>query len=358
MKAITNSPGFQVTDAQLREYVVPAVLRGAMFVPWQAPGRREPARVTAGAFKAAGLPVPEHRSQRNIYQLTRRQGLAWTPGLDGHIRRRGGELLGHGHLILVDIDSPAAADGRPLVNALRWLADRAVEARALLDLSATVSVRTPGHPASGHLPGWHLWYRADPHHPVHLGPLARCHAIELRTRGTCPGSPGYLIRAHPDELPVLPRWITALAGPPPVPATTTITGHGGAHAQARLQGLIRRLLAARRGERNQLLFWASLRVGELVADADLDARTATRALTGAATQIGLADEDGQRAVAATIRSGFQRAASPKAATANPRTTPIAAAVSHTARLSSRWVLSGSGRRHAQRSSSHCASAAR
>lgn len=307
MKAVTSSPGSKCLLAQPGEYVVPAVLRRAMFVPWQAPGRRQPARVTAGAFTAAGLPVPEHPAQRNIYQLTRRQGLAWTPGLDAHVRSRGGELLGHGHLILVDIDSPAAADGRPLVNALHWLADRAVEAGALLDLSATVAVCTPGHPASGHLPGWHLWYRADPGHPVHLGPLARCHAIELRTRGTCPGSPGYETCAHPGELPVLPRWIASLAGPPPAPATTTITGHGGAHAHARLQGLIRRLLAARRGERNQLLFWASLRAGELVADGDLDARAAARALTAAATQIGLAGEDGQRAVAATIRSGFQRA---------------------------------------------------
>jgi hypothetical protein len=136
VKAVTNSPGSQVPDADPRQYVVPAVLRRALLVPWQAPGRREPVRVTPGAFTAAGLPVPEHPAQRNIYQLTPRQGLAWTPGLDAHIRRRGGELLGHGHLILVDIDSPAAADGRPLVNALRWLADRAVEAGGLLDMSA------------------------------------------------------------------------------------------------------------------------------------------------------------------------------------------------------------------------------
>jgi hypothetical protein len=40
-----------------------------------------------------------------------------------------------------------------------------------------------------------------------------------------------------------------------------------------------------------LLFWASLRTGEL------DARAAIQALTGAATQIGLADEDGQQAAA-------------------------------------------------------------
>jgi hypothetical protein len=295
-----------------RQYVVPAALREARFVPRQAPGRREPARVSAGAFTAAGLPVPACPGQRNIYQLTRRQGLPWSPGLDAQIRRRGGELLGHGHLILVDIDCPAAADGRPLVNALRWLADRAVAAGALLDLSATVSVRTPGHPASGHLPGWHLWYRADPARPVHLGALSRCHAIELRARGTCPGSPGYLVCSHPHDLPVLPRWLAGLAGPPSAPAavTGTSTGHGGAHTQARLQGIITRLLAARRGERNQLLFWASLRAGELVADGDLDVRAAAQALTGAATQIGLASEDGPRAVAATIRSGFQRAGQP------------------------------------------------
>ncbi|HCU95642.1 MAG TPA: hypothetical protein DHU96_24180 [Actinobacteria bacterium] len=289
-----------------RQYVVPAVLRGAMFVPRQAPGRREPAQVSSGAFTAAGLPVPAHRAQRNVYQLTGRRGLRWTPGLDAHIGRRGGELLGHGELILVDIDTPAAVDGTPMIDALRWLSDRAVEAGTLPDLSATVSVRTPGHHGSGHLPGWHLWYRADPAHPVRMGPLARCRAVELRTRGTCPGSPGYMVWAEPDQLPVIPRWIAGLAGPPPAPATGTVTGHGGAPTWARLHGIIEFLLTAQRGERNRLLFWASLRVGELVADGDLDAGAAGQALTDAAAKIGLVREDGQRAVAATIRSAFQR----------------------------------------------------
>jgi hypothetical protein len=288
------------------EYVVPAVLRGAMFVPRQAPGRREPARVSAGAFTAAGLPAPEHPAQRNVYQLTRRRGLPWTPGLDAQIRRRGGELLGHAELILVDIDTPAAVDGTPMVDALRWLSDRAVEAGGLLDLSATVSVRTPGHPARGHLPGWHLWYRADPGYPVRLGPLVRCRAVELRTRGTCPGSPGYVLWSEPGGLPVLPRWIADLAGPPLVRVTSTVTGHGGAGTAARLHGIIGFLLAAQRGERNRLLFWASLRAGELVADGELDAGAAGQALTDAAAQIGLVREDGERAVAATIRSGFRR----------------------------------------------------
>ena len=88
--------------------------------------------------------------------------------------------------------------------------------------------------------------------------------------------------------------------------TSTRTGHGSWDAQARLHGIIGRLSSARRGERNRLLFWASLRVGELVADGDLEAAAAGQALTDAAAQIGLVREDGQRAVAATIRSGFER----------------------------------------------------
>ena len=175
----------------------------------------------------------------------------------------------------------------------------------MMDLSATVSVRTPGHPDSGHLPGWHLWYRADPACPVRMGPLVRCHAVELRTRGTCPGSPGYVVWSEPDQLPVLPRWMAGLAGPP-VLVTSTGTGHGGAGTAARLHGITGRLLAAQRGERNRLLFWASLRMGEMVADGELDAGAAGQALTDAAAMIGLVREDGQRPVAATIRSGFQR----------------------------------------------------
>jgi hypothetical protein len=50
-----------IPDARVRfkdHFVIPVVLRSARFVPRQGPGRREPARVTSGAFRAAGLPVP------------------------------------------------------------------------------------------------------------------------------------------------------------------------------------------------------------------------------------------------------------------------------------------------------------
>ena len=46
--------GTRELEMDAAEYVVPAVLREAMFVPGQAPGRHGPAQVTPGASRAAG----------------------------------------------------------------------------------------------------------------------------------------------------------------------------------------------------------------------------------------------------------------------------------------------------------------
>ena len=241
--------------------------------------------------------MPGHPAQRNIYQLTRRRGLPWTPGLDAHIDRRGGELLGHGQLVLVDIDTPVAADGAPMVNALRWLTDRAVESGRGLTCPppcrcARRATRTAGRlprvapvvPGRSCLPGAH-------------GPAGALLAVELRGRGTCRGRLGMWFG------PSRASCRSSRTGSPPWPGrpwpvTSTRTGHGSRGAQARLHGIIGRLLAAQRGERNRLLFWASLRIGELVAEGDLDAAAAGQALTDAAAQVGLVGEDGAaRAVA-------------------------------------------------------------
>jgi hypothetical protein len=195
-------------------YVVPAVLRGARFVPWQAPGRREPARVSAGAFQAAGLPVPEHPGQRNIDQLTGRQGLAWTPGLDA--RSPATRAVGHGYLILVDIDVPAAADGSPLVNGALAGRPRGGGRGTAGPVGHRVRAH-PGHPASGHLPRWHLWYPADPARPVHW---ARWAAAPSHPEAPAPDHQ-YLVRSPP--MSCWPAWLNGWPGRPRT-ATATSTG--------------------------------------------------------------------------------------------------------------------------------------
>lgn len=195
------------------DYVVPPSLRSARFVPRQAPGRREPARVTSGAFRAAGLDVPEDPRQLNAYQLSRRQGFAWSPSIDQHVRRRGAELLGGSQFVCVDLDTALAVDGSIWMDGFRQAADLAAETGNLLDLAGCIAVRTPGNGTHGE--GWHLWYRANAACPVRFGPLGRCPLIEIKYRCTAPGSPLYQVRSVPDgELDMLPAWIAELAPPP------------------------------------------------------------------------------------------------------------------------------------------------
>jgi hypothetical protein len=282
------------------DYVVPGALRGARFVPRQAPGRREPLRVTASAFRARGLEVPEDRAQWNVYQLTGRQGLPWSPLIDYYVRRRGAEQLGGAEYLCIDLDQHLAVDGTVWLDGLRWLTDIGTAAGELLDITMFVAVRTPGDPDRRHGPGWHLWCRADPDYPVRTGPLRRCAAVEVKSRCTAPGSPGYEIRYAPLELPVIPRWIAKLAGQPrPVTAFHGGSGHVGAWGRRRLEGAITRLLEAGRGNRNHRLYLAALTAGEIGIDYDATAAV----LMDAAARVGLVADDGEARCRGTIRSG-------------------------------------------------------
>jgi hypothetical protein len=286
------------------DYVVPTALRIARFVPRQAPGRREPLRVTASAFRARGLEVPEDRARWNVYQLSERQGLPWSPQIDHHVRRRGAELIGSSKYLCIDVDQHLAVDGSVWLDGLRWLADTGMAAGNLLDITTFGAVRTPGNPDRAHGPGWHLWCLPDPAYPVRTGALRRCTAVEIKTRCTAPGSPGYDVRHFPADLPVIPRWISSLAGPPkpivPIPVGTD--GHPG-RAWRRLRWAIRDLHEPG-ALRNNALYRAACRARELIDAGGLDQAKAETLLLDVADQVGLIREDGKAPCLATIRSGL------------------------------------------------------
>lgn len=286
------------------EHVVPSALRGARFVPRQVPGRREPLRVTAGTFRARGLQVPEDRTQWNAYQLSERQGWPWSPRIDYHVRRRGAELLGGSEYLCVDLDQHLTVDGSVWLDGLRWLADKGTATGELLDITAFTAVRTPGNPDRAHGPGWHLWCRPDPEYPVRTGPLAKCAAVEIKARCTAPGSPGYEIRHASGELPVVPRWIAVLAGPPkPVASVPAGTGGHSGRARLRLRWAIKDLYEPG-ALRNNALFKAACRARELIDAGGLDQAGAEALLLDIAGQVGLVRDDGEARCLATIRSGL------------------------------------------------------
>jgi len=288
------------------DWSVPAALHGARLVPRQQPGSRVPMRVTPGAFKAAGLPVPEDRRQWNSYQLSRRCGFPWTPAIDAHVGRRGGELLGVSGFVCVDCDTSLAIDGSVWLDGFRRLADLAAESGNVLDFAGCIAVRTPGNGTHGQ--GWHLWFGA-PDRPVRLGPLARCPLIEIKNRATAPGSPGYEVRSVPDaSLARLPAWLAELAGAPhPVVAAERRKGSG-APAWRRLEGIFDFLRELRDGDqRNRWIHWGACRCAEMIAAGELDAVAAERVLLAAAKDNGYVADHGAAAALATIRSGFRTA---------------------------------------------------
>jgi hypothetical protein len=293
-------------------YAVPLALRSARYVPRQAPGRREPLRVTASAFRARGLEVPEDHTRWNVYQLSERQGFPWSQQVDYHVHRRGAELLGRSEFLCIDLDQHLAVDGSVWLDGLRWLADTGIATGNLLDITTFVTVRTPGNPDRGHGRGWHLWCRADLDYPVRTGPLARCAAVEIKLRCTAPGSPGYEVRHAPSELPAIPRWIAELAGRPrPLAVVHGGTGRVGAWGRRRLETAISRLLEAGRGHRNHRLYLAALSAGEIGADYDASVTT----LMDVVARIGLIADDGDARCLATIRSGYDAGAANRRAAA-------------------------------------------
>jgi len=168
-------------------YAVPAALRKGHLVRRQPGSRRAPMRVTSRAFEAAGLPVPEDRSQWNIYRLTRCQGEPWSPQIDRHIARFGGEYLPDPGILCADCDVTLAVDGSVWLDGVRWLADAGLAVGEILDLTQLLAVPTPGDPDRRHGPGWHLWAKQDPDYPIRFGALSRCPAVEIKRRGDIDG---------------------------------------------------------------------------------------------------------------------------------------------------------------------------
>ena len=139
---------------------------------------------------------------------------------------------------------------------------------------------------------------------MRTGPLARCAAVEVKARCTAPGSPGYEVRHAPGGLPVIPRWIAVLAGPPkPAPAIPAGTGGHPGRAWRRLRWAIADLYEP--GVlRNNALFRAACRARELIGAGGIDQAKAEALLLDVASQVGLVRDDGEARCLATIRSGL------------------------------------------------------
>ncbi len=104
-------------------------------------------------------------------------------------------------------------------------------------------------------------------------------------------------------LPLLPNWLADLVVQPPLQVKTQTQAPTDLDIlKKQICGLIRKVVCAPEGNRNRVLFWASCRVGALVAQGLIGAGDALALLIEAGRQAGLSNYE----ATATAKSGLRR----------------------------------------------------
>jgi hypothetical protein len=164
--------------------------------------------------------------------------------------------------------------------------------------------------------GIHLVYRYDPQRPVTNRRGALPEGVDVR------GDGGYTIwppsklpdgrswrvpeNCETDAISDAPEWLyELLAETPATPPSSGKSNGAGAYADAALADELAAVSSARRGQRNATLNKAAFSLGQFVAAQALSAPDVEARLYGAAQASGLAADDGERSVRATIRSGLE-----------------------------------------------------
>jgi hypothetical protein len=170
--------------------------------------------------------------------------------------------------------------------------------------------------------GAHLLFR-QPARPIRnrvIKPLG----LDVRTNGGSialapsrkEGGGAYRWRVSPGDLapPEAPEWLLDIIDPPEPPRVPApplrfdCIDRAARYVEAAVLGECREVAEATSPGRNQRLFIASARIGELVGGNLLPETLARSALEDAAKACGLWQEDGPHAVIATIASGLRKGA--------------------------------------------------
>ncbi|WP_438479078.1 bifunctional DNA primase/polymerase [Streptomyces asiaticus] len=199
-------------------------------------------------------------------------------------------------LIGLDLDRHGAADGVAELN--RLAAERG------FTIPRTLTVCTPSD-------GFHLWFTAPegvtvPNSAGRIGP-----GIDVRGTGgylVGPGSIGtkgeYILHPKLGEVDVqpVPEALLRLMLPAPIASVQRRTAPLLRTRDAALDGLVRVVLDAQEGQRNNRLYWAATKMWAHAADGHMDATHGERTLVEAAVARGLAERDALRTVASARRT--------------------------------------------------------
>ena len=105
-------------------------------------------------------------------------------------------------------------------------------------------------------------------------------------------------------LAAMPAWLLDLAAPPrpAVPAPREPDWRLAARPTAFMSGLVKVVLDAREGQRNERLFWAACKASEHAQAGHIDPRRAADALLAAALDVGLDEKEARAAITSAYRA--------------------------------------------------------
>jgi len=113
---------------------------------------------------------------------------------------------------------------------------------------------------------------------------------------------------HGEALTEVPDWVLEALAPTPsnvIQFPTSVRNFSAHNTDARVQGLVATVANAQEGQRNSLLFWAAMRVYDMLAQREIDriaSADALAALANAAFRTGLARAEIIRTIASAARS--------------------------------------------------------
>ncbi|WP_331448022.1 bifunctional DNA primase/polymerase [Streptomyces xanthochromogenes] len=210
-------------------------------------------------------------------------------------RATGYGIACQGRFVGLDIDRKNGVDGCAALNQLAT--------QHSFSIPQTTTICTP----SG---GFHLWLSIPagyvvPNSAGRLGP-----GIDVRGTGgylVGPGSTGqageYALHPKLGEVAVqpVPEQLLKLMLPPPVVRPQRQFEHTAQTASKALDGLVRVVLNAPEGTRNDRLYWAATKAWAHVDDGHIAAATAEAALISAATSVGLSAAEAYRTIVSAQR---------------------------------------------------------
>jgi Bifunctional DNA primase/polymerase, N-terminal len=136
-----------------------------------------------------------------------------------------------------------------------------------------------------------------------------CSAGKLGAHIDTRGHGGYIIWwpahgfevKHSGVLAKAPEWIVEALAPPPEPPRSHTQFH--ASRDSHVPGIIRTVIAARQGQRNNVVFWAANRLAEMSLAGDIARNEAIALIVDAARHIGLPEAEARRTVMSAFRQG-------------------------------------------------------